>query len=336
MNGMQQQPRGVLDFFGIQRRDPEAEGETALPFYQRDRFADVMGALAVGLNELRGQPSEGVRQIVAQSRGRREQAQQRNATADWIASQGRTDLAEGIRNGSITAAQALQMMQPKGADPTSNMQDYQFLLAQGMTPQEAQAAVFGGRGTTVNVGDQETTFARTTGTQLAQEASEIVQQGMQAQRAMGQLETLEAALANAPQGVAGNIGSFASGLGISVSPNMSDLQVAEAIISQLVPQQRPPGSGVMSDADLELFKRSLPRLANTREGNQKILQTMRAISEYDMQRAQIANRMRFGEITPQEAYQMYAELPNPVAEFVRGGGGTEADAADELERLLGQ
>ena len=34
---------------------------------------------------------------------------------------------------------------------------------------------------------------------------------------------------------------------------------AEAMISQLVPAQRPPGSGVISDADLALYKASLPR-----------------------------------------------------------------------------
>jgi hypothetical protein len=110
----EQQPRGILEALGIQKRDPDAEGETALPFYQRDRFADVMGGLAVGLNELRGQPSQAIPAIVARGQDRREDRRQRNMTADWIASQGRTDLAEGIRSGSLTAAQAMQMMQRPG------------------------------------------------------------------------------------------------------------------------------------------------------------------------------------------------------------------------------
>ena len=112
MNGMdQQRPGGLLEFMGIQRRDPSAEGETAMPFYQRPRFADFMGGLAVGLNELRQQPSDAIPQIVAANQQRRQDTRQRNATADWISSQGRADLAEGIRNGSLTAAQAMQMMQ---------------------------------------------------------------------------------------------------------------------------------------------------------------------------------------------------------------------------------
>ena len=112
MNGMdQQRPGGLLEFMGIQRRDPSAEGETALPFYERPRFADFMGGLAVGLNELRQQPSQAIPGIVAAGQERRRDDRQRNATAEWIASQGRADLAEGIRNGSLTAAQAMQMMQ---------------------------------------------------------------------------------------------------------------------------------------------------------------------------------------------------------------------------------
>lgn len=86
MDGMQQ-PRGVLEFMGIQRRDPSAEGETAMPFYQRPRFADFMGGLAVGLNELRQQPSQAIPQMVAAGQERRQQTRQGNATADWLSSQ---------------------------------------------------------------------------------------------------------------------------------------------------------------------------------------------------------------------------------------------------------
>lgn len=81
-----QQPRGLLEFMGIQRRDPSAEGETALPFYQRDRFGDFMGALAVGLNELRAQPSQAIPQMIERRQERQQQERQGNATAQWLAS----------------------------------------------------------------------------------------------------------------------------------------------------------------------------------------------------------------------------------------------------------
>lgn len=86
MDGMQQ-PRGVLEFMGIQRRDPSAEGETALPFYERPRFADFIGGLAVGLNELRQEPSAAIPQIVAAGKERRQQARRSNATSEWLSSQ---------------------------------------------------------------------------------------------------------------------------------------------------------------------------------------------------------------------------------------------------------
>lgn len=150
-----QQPNGLLEMLGVQRRDPTATDETALPFYQRGRFSDTMGNLALAFNELRAQPSTALPQIIQGNRARRETEKQRNATAEWIASQGRPDLAEGIRNGSITAAQALQMMQPQqGPGPTSNMRDYEFLLAQGVDPQAALERVFQTGGTTVNVGSE--------------------------------------------------------------------------------------------------------------------------------------------------------------------------------------
>jgi len=82
-----EQPRGLLEFMGVQRRDPSAEGETALPFYERPRFADFMGGLAVGLNELRQQPSQAIPGIVAAGQERRRDTRQSNATASWLASQ---------------------------------------------------------------------------------------------------------------------------------------------------------------------------------------------------------------------------------------------------------
>ena len=118
-----EQPRGLLEFMGVQRRDPSAEGETALPFYERPRFADFMGGLAVGLNELRQQPSQAIPQIVAAGQQRRRDDRQRNATAEWIASQGRADLAEGIRNGSLTAAKAMQMMRPSPIEVDGRLVD---------------------------------------------------------------------------------------------------------------------------------------------------------------------------------------------------------------------
>jgi hypothetical protein len=118
---------------------------------------------------------------------------------------------------------------------------------------------------------------------------------------------------------------MAANIGIKTE-GVESLELANAIISQLVPSQRPPGSGVMSDADLALFKASLPRLINTREGNQLIIDTMRNIAQYDMQRGEIARGMQLGQITPDVAFTQYNELGNPLSAFQNQGGATPAPA----------
>ena len=189
-----------------------------------------------------------------------------------------------------------------------------------------------------NVGEQESAFDRETGKLLAGEAAEVVNQGAAAQRSLAQLETLENALQNSPSGIQGALTNMASNLGIKTD-GASSVEVANAVISQLVPQQRPPGSGVMSDADLELFKQSLPRLINTREGNQQIIETTRAIAEYDIQRGQIARELQLGRISPNEAAQRYQNLGNPLEAFResndQGGQGesprSDADVPDQSD-----
>lgn len=80
-------PMGLLGALGIQRRDPSAEGETALPFYQRPTFQNTMGRLALAFNELRDEPSRTLPAIInARQEGRRESAQA-NRTIDWLSSQ---------------------------------------------------------------------------------------------------------------------------------------------------------------------------------------------------------------------------------------------------------
>ena len=342
MNGMdQQRPGGLLEFMGIQRRDPSAEGETALPFYERPRFADFMGGLAVGLNELRQQPSQAIPGIVAAGQERRRDARTANQTVEMLRQRGRDDLAMAVEAGALSARDAvgLAYQQP---DQTAAMQNYNYLIGQGVSPEEARTMAFGSGGTSINLGDQETAFAKETGKLLATEAAEIINQGAQASRGLSQIDTLEYALQQAPQGFVGNLASMAGSLGIQITENMPELQLAEAIISQLVPQQRPPGSGPMSDADLELFKRSLPRLVNSVEGNRMIVETMRAIAQYDIERGIIARQVQLGQITPQQADEAYRALPNPVAPFVQARRQNQqpaqsaADVAAALNDLLNQ
>jgi hypothetical protein len=90
-----QRPQGLLGSLGIQRRDPNAQGETSQPFYNRQSFGDTLARLAPALGRMGVMGLEGPMQAQLDTRNQRqgdERAQtmldtQRNQTREWIASQ---------------------------------------------------------------------------------------------------------------------------------------------------------------------------------------------------------------------------------------------------------
>jgi len=226
------------------------------------------------------------------------------------------------------AASAVDAMNPQYKPQSGAGKFYADQAAGAIPPGEQYKGT--GPNITVNTGPNEGEFAKETGKLMAKEAGDIVTQGAQAQRAMGSVEQLGQALQNAPQGAQGALTSMASSLGLKME-GASDVELADAIINQLVPQQRPPGSGTMSDADLALFKRSLPRIINSPDGNRKIIGYLRAIAEYDMQRGNIARQWQLGSIDAAEADRQFGALGNPLGslradlEAVPQGGSVQMD-----------
>jgi hypothetical protein len=353
-----QRPQGLLSSLGVQRRDPNAQGETSQPFYNRQSFGDTMARMAPLLGRMGVMGLEGPAQAALDTRNQRQgderaqqaQAQQRNQTIEWLVSNGRDDLAGAVQSGGLPISEAMSLaMAPAEAPPEQfrqvtgaelGMEGESAGLMFNVGPDGKITAIGGAASTTnvtTNVGPDQDAFGEETGKILAREADSVAQQGATAQRSMGQLDTLEQALLNSPSGAGGAIANMAANIGIKTE-GVENLELANAIISQLVPSQRPPGSGVMSDADLALFKASLPRLINTREGNQLIIDTMRNIAQYDIQRGEIARMMQLGQITPEVAFTRYNELGNPLSAFQNqsggaatppAGGGNTADMSDE-------
>lgn len=168
-------------------------------------------------------------------------------------------------------------------------------------------------GVTVNVGggeklDEE--FAKLDAKSLA----DVSTSGMQAQRNLGRIGQLESLLKSAPNGFGALAAQRAGEWGINTE-GLDSIQAAQAVINSLVPEQRPAGSGPMSDADLELFKQSLPRIINTPQGNQTIIDTMRGIAQYDAKGAEIIQRFRKGELNRSQAFEELHNRPNPLANF---------------------
>jgi hypothetical protein len=164
-------------------------------------------------------------------------------------------------------------------------------------------------------GPQETAFMKEAGALEAKNFGEINVMGQTARRNRVTLDLLDASAAAIPGGYEAAIKSALGNIGIETQ-GLSEIQATEALINQLVPAQRPPGSGPMSDRDLALFKQSLPRLIQSTEGRAKIITNMKTINDYVLREGQIANRVLSGEMTPQEGRRQMEALGNPLA----GGG----------------
>lgn len=175
-------------------------------------------------------------------------------------------------------------------------------------------------GTVVNVGGEQTEFDKAIGKGQAEGILAVSTQGQTARRNRQTLSALEAELAASPTGAEAAVKNMLGNLGVPTE-GLSSIQAAEALISQLVPSQRPPGSGTMSDRDVALFKSSLPRLINTPEGNRKIIATMLAMNEYLIREGELADKVINGAITREDYRTQIQALGNPLAEFSAGGGG---------------
>jgi hypothetical protein len=150
----------------------------------------------------------------------------------------------------------------------------------------------------------------------------ILELGMTAPSRMAKVDEIGRLLSQSPTGMEAAIKYTAGQFGINTE-GLSDLQAAQALINQIVPEQRPPGSGPMSDADLALFIQSMPRLINTPGGNQQIVNTMRGIIAYEMQQAEIARKVSAREVTPAEGMAELASLKNPLQVYRKVDGPVE-------------
>lgn len=332
MTQTQQAPKGILEMMGIQKRDPSAQDQTALPFYQRDQFKNTMGNIAMAANTLSGRPDENIPAQVQANRQQRADLQARNKTAEYLRANGRADLADMIDQGMISGKDAAGVMlaKPDATKPTTDIQNYEYYRAQelseGRTPLPIAAWSIMDEQATVPPGPDSGKFSEESAKFIVKDAGDLASAGQTATRSLRQLDVLEDALANSPGGTITGVQSWLGGLGVKTE-GLDDIQLADAIISQLVPAQRPPGSGTMSNEDLALFKASLPRLMNTPGGNTAIISTMRNIASYDIQMGNIARQLLLQEITPRQAYDAYAAIPDPLADFKAvAGGGSPATA----------
>jgi len=339
----QQQPRGILEMFGVQKMNPEAQGETALPFYQRPTFSNLMGDLALGFNQMRLRPDEGLAQRIGGRRQQREQQAQTNRTLEYLQQQpGSEAFLEMIRAGGQPAAvlQAYQKsQQPAAMDQTSAMQNYQFLLTQGVDPQAAMERSFGGGGTTINMptpAGAESDLYEALNKRMGEQFAGFLTSGATSAAAMQDLNVLQELAPLAPSGTV-------TGRLAEMFPEVSDVAaLRESIITRVAPTLRVEGSGSTSDIEYAGMLRSLGSLRNRPEANQAIIGLMQDKAKFNVDRANIVRNLQAGQIDPQEANRQIAELeqslaiPEKVQNVLRIGGVTSGrPSVNELDDILG-
>jgi len=217
---------------------------------------------------------------------------------------------------------------PKTRQPVYTAPTKPDTLSPEALSQQMELRAAGKAETNINVGEGNK-FYETLDAGNAKIFSGLSEAGVTGQSKLAQIDRLEGLLNSAPQGAAAVLKQAAGEYGINTE-GLSDIQAAQALINELVPQQRQPGSGPMSDADLALFKQSLPRLVNQPGGNKQILDTMRGITQYQIEMGQIADAVADRAMTPAQAREAIRSLPNPLAQLRgQGGGSGQPQAAPE-------
>jgi hypothetical protein len=167
---------------------------------------------------------------------------------------------------------------------------------------------------TYTAGAPEDPFLKKLAENEASAFGDMMSVGTKAGRNLKRIDRLEALLKGVPTGATATLQQFAGKMGIKTE-GLSEIEAASAMISSMIPEQRAPGSGTMSDADLNIFKDALPKMMNTEGGNQLIIQTIREINEYDRQIGEIASAAAKGAITRAVARDQMNAINNPLEGF---------------------
>ena len=221
------------------------------------------------------------------------------------------------------ALDAAQLIAPKAGPGVVG--EYQAALAAGLIPQGTSLQDYIGlkkppATTATAIAGGKDPFAEAASKKQAEDFSDIKKSGDNARRTLRDVTRLGSILERSPGGLEAGLKLAAGNFGINTK-GLTDLQSAEAIINRLVPQQRPPGSGTMSDADLDLFKKSLPRIINQPGGNKAIIDYLKGINEYLIKEGEIASEVLNKKITPAEADQRLMLLQNPLELFKNSAAG---------------
>ena len=307
----QQKPMGLLSALGIQKRDPNATGETALPFYQRPSFSNAMGGLALGLNSLSLNPDPNLQAVIQGHRQRRDDTATRNKTVEYLRNAGYEDYAKAVEGGSIGAKEMMSALISKSMETpkdtrTAQIQNYEYWLSQGKTPQEAEALVKSGGVNISSVEPPEAALQKKMMEKTGEAFSAMLDSGRAASNQLQDLNVLQELAPLSPSGPV--TGRFLGMFPEADKTNVASLR--SSIITRVAPSLRVEGSGSTSDLEFNAMLNSLGSLKNTPEANSAIIAVMQSKSKLNMDRANVVRQYQGGKIDFATTLAKIEELEN--------------------------
>lgn len=179
--------------------------------------------------------------------------------------------------------------------------------------QQLQLREAGRSSVNVDTGANQGALEKKLGEGLGTTFNSFIEEGVNAGDDIAQIDRLDGLLKNNPGGLGAGLQAMAAKYGVALGENASDVQAADAIISALIPRQRVPGSGTSSDRDIETFRKSLPSIMGTPEGNAEIVQTMRGLAQQKQRRGEIAMMVATGQMSASDALKEIGSMPSPFA-----------------------
>lgn len=322
---------GLFDFITT----PTAQAQD--PLSAREKWLNLASIFqGMTINPQTGQ--QGIQQQLADIRSQRQKdaatklaEAQRNKTAQWLASQGRPDLSQGILNGSLTGAQAFELFKQKPEDK------FEIITGDaaekfGLDPSKAyrrnvatdKIEAIGGAGVSVTVGGEgESTWTTEAAKLQAKRFDKIITAGDEAAKAASNVAVL------AQLGQSLDQTSIPQMLRKYVPEGVSaPIDAYKAVLYNAAMAQKTAGTGPMTDKDFENLLTQVGSIAADPQARQ-IAQTMLVNNaQIAMQMADIANQAVNGDITRTEADKLLRELrkrplvPENMKQYLESLGAT--------------
>jgi hypothetical protein len=321
-------PMGLFDM----QEEPQTFGERLKRSFQS---GELMDRIALAANSLRMDPDPNLAQMIQIRQEKRGEKDTANRTAQWLMSQNRQDLAEALMTGALDAKTAVATALTPAADTrTAMIQNYEYWLTQGKTPQEAEVlarAGAGGTNVTTALPEQEKAYDKGMGEWAVKTYTGLQDAAAAAGDQMANLSRMES-LMNDP--------NFRSGTGTDAVVSMQKLVEAlggnpadvgsieafRAASTQAVMAQLGGSLGAgFSNADRDFIMGMTANLDNSIPGNRMIIEAQKRIAQRKIELARLADEYiakngRLDQNWPQ-TMRTYAEA-YPLFTSGGAGGGT--------------